>query len=209
MLHLNVLDENRQKLLPELAFLKSAGFYLAGGTALALQIGHRTSVDFDFYTPKSFQPQNLVEKLSRQNITIIQESEDTLGLRANNVELSFFKYSYKLLEPLQEEDQLNLASLKDIAAMKVIALVQRGLYRDFIDLYFLIKMFGFDKVLEFAEEKYPPFNKYLALQALTYFIDADEDSKSFKASFFKEINWEGVKKFFTDQVKLYKEQELT
>lgn len=207
-MHWNVLDKNRQDLLPHLAFLKDSGFYLAGGTALALQIGHRTSVDFDFYNPESFNPINIIDSLKQHNPTVIQEAEDTLALRANDVELSFFKYSYKLLEPLIEQEYLYLASLEDIAAMKIIALVQRGLYRDFIDLYFLLKMFELGKILEFAKEKYSPFNKYLAIQALTYFEDADEDSKSFRANFFREINWKDVKKFFAQQAKTFKEQEL-
>lgn len=207
-MHLNILDEQRQVLLPHLTFLKEMGFYLAGGTALALQIGHRTSVDFDFYNPQGFEPKIIIESLNQQILTIIQESEDTLALRVNDVELSFFKYSYKLLRPLIKEEHLQIASAEDIAAMKIIALVQRGLYRDFLDLYFLINMFGLSTVLEFAHKKYPPFNKYLAIQALTYFDDAEEDSISFKAQFFRKVNWKDVKKYFVEQAKTYKEHEL-
>lgn len=207
-MHWFVLDEERQNLLKSLNFLKQMNFYLAGGTALALQIGHRSSVDFDFYNRNTFISPQIIDNLGQNKLTIIQQSEGSLAIRINNIEASFFRYPYKLLNPLIEEENLYIASIEDIAAMKIIALIQRGLYRDFIDLYFLVKMLGLENIINFTKRKYPPFNPYLAIQALTYFDDADADSKSFKATYYKETSWPEIKNFFIEQVKIYKEKEI-
>lgn len=205
MLYFEILDVKRKNLLPKLKFLKEEDFYLAGGTGLALQIKHRISLDFDFYNQKGFDPNNLLEKLQNfvEKVALIQISENTLLVKAIGVEVSFFKYPYPLLKPLIITESLNLASQEDVGAMKLIAIIQRGTYRDFVDLYFLIKKMGLPELLSLAEEKYPPFNKYLALQSLTYFEDAEEEPKGSKAGLFESLEWSEIKDFITDRVKEY------
>lgn len=128
-MHWEILDDERKAVVPHLGFLKEEGFYLAGGTALALHLGHRRSVDFDFYSPQPFEEmileQNLVGRL--KDLRVTHRGAGTLIAQYRAVDLSFFHYGYPLLEPPAEADPLRLASVPDIASMKLIAITQRGL----------------------------------------------------------------------------------
>jgi predicted nucleotidyltransferase component of viral defense system len=205
-LYLSVLSRKQLNLLRKLKFLKKYGFYLAGGTALALQIGHRTSVDFDFYTEKKFDSRKLREEFDKRfkKVQEIYIAEDTLGLNVDGVGMSFFKYPYKLIRTCQEINGINLASKEDIAAMKIISISQRGRRRDFIDIYFLMKEFGLTQIIQFVKEKYPMFNIYVGLQGLTYFEDADEDPEKGRFKLLKEVKWTEIKKFIIKEVKKFK-----
>ena len=192
-----ILDKKRIGLLKKLGFIEKYGFYLAGGTALALQIGHRDSLDFDFYTEKKFDSQKLREEFDKrfEKVQEIYIAEGTLGLEVDGIGVSFFKYPYPLIRPLEKMDSICLASKEDIAAMKIIAISQRGKRRDFVDIYFLITEFGLEKIIEFVKEKYPMFNIYVGLQGLVYFKDADEDPEKGRFRLLKEVEWEGVKDY--------------
>lgn len=198
----DVLDKKRKKLLSQLSFLKKYGFYLAGGTALALQICHRTSIDFDFYTQKKFDSRKLRERLDEifKKVQEIYIAEDTLGLSIDDIGVSFFRYPYPLIRPCQKIDNISIASLEDIAAMKILAISQRGGRRDFIDIYFLMKEFGLNQIMEFIKEKYPMFNIYVGLQGLTYFADADRDPEKGRYRLLKEVRWNKIKKFIIKEV---------
>lgn len=201
-LFLSVLDKKRKDLLKKLVFLKSYGFYLAGGTALALQMGHRASLDFDFYSQKNFEPLSLREKFDKRfkKVKEIHVAKDTLILDVEGIELSFFKYPYKLINPCLKLEEVDVASMEDIASMKILAISQRGIRRDFIDIYFLIQKFGLKKIIELTKEKYPMFNIYVGLQGLTYFKDADEDLEEERFRLFKKISWERIKKHIIKEV---------
>jgi len=203
-----ILDKKRQALLPKIAFLRDAGFYLAGGTALALQIRHRVSVDFDFYNPKKFDSTeiyHLFQKQKSRSLLLDTISDNTLILEINGISGSLFYYDYPLLKPLVVSDYLNLASLEDIAAMKLIAIIQRGVKRDFIDLYFLAEKFGLEKIMTLTEKKYTGFNKYLACQALVYFNDADKKQDR-EAKMLAPLYWERIKKYFGSEIARLKMQ---
>src|SRR3989339_670290 len=156
------IDSNRKDLLAKLGFLKDLGFYMAGGTALALQIGHRESVHFDFYNEKKFNADNLVSKIKEVAKSLEIEVPDIYSVMGmiNGVSVSFFEYEYSMIGNLVVENGANLASLSDIAAMKCIAVVQRGTKRDFVDMYFLNKMFGLPKIFEWVAKKYPMYDTY-------------------------------------------------
>ncbi len=204
--HLYVLNKRQLFLLKNLEFLKRYGFYLAGDTALALQIGHRTSIDFDFYTQKKFDARKLREEFDKRfkKVQEIYIAEDTLVLNVNDIGVSFFRYPYKLIRPLKEIEGVKLASLEDIAAMKIISIAQRGKRRDFIDIYFLIKIFGLKEIFEFVKEKYPMFNFYVGLQGLVYFRDADNDIEKNRFKLFEEVRWNEIKKFIIKEVNKFK-----
>src|SRR3989344_2826381 len=143
-MYLEVLGRERLKLFYELSFLSKAGCYLAGGTALALQMGHRTSVDFDFYTKKHFQKNTLTnlfqDNLSNWPIKIIRDFDNTFEIQAGkDIHLSCFYYQYPLLEKCVDISGVKIASVADIAAMKLVAISQRGKRRDFVDMYYLVK----------------------------------------------------------------------
>jgi len=201
-LFLSVLDKKRKGLLNKLGFLKEYGFYLAGGTSLALQIGHRTSLDFDFYTKKEFEPLRLREGFDKRfkKVREIHVAEGTLILDIEGIELSFFKYPYKLVKPCLKLEDVNLASVEDIAAMKILAISQRGKRRDFIDIYFLIQKFGLKKIMELTKEKYSMFNIYVGLQGLSYFKDADEDLEVDRFRLFEKISWGKIKNYIVKEV---------
>jgi len=203
---LRILDPKIKKLLSKLGFLNKQGFYMAGGTALALQIGHRTSLDFDFYTEEKFDPKKLREKFDKKfkKVQEIYIAEDILGLDADGIKMSFFRYSYRLIRSYVQMEDICLASKEDIAAMKILAISQRGKRRDFIDMYFLIKEFGLREIIEFTKEKYPMFNIYVGLQGLLYFKDADEDSEKQRFKMLQKADWRGIKKYIIREVNFLK-----
>jgi len=205
-MHLEILDPKRKKLLSKLGFLDEQGFYMAGGTALALQIGHRTSLDFDFYTEKRFNARKLREQFDKKfkKVQEIYIAEDTLGLDADGIKMSFFRYSYRLIRSYVQMEDICLASKEDIAAMKILAISQRGKRRDFIDIYFLIKEFGLREIIEFTKEKYQMFNIYVGLQGLLYFKDADEDSEKQRFKMLQKADWRGIKKYIKREVNFLK-----
>ncbi len=209
-LYWNILDKKRISLLPKLKFLKDAGFYLAGGTALALQIKHRTSVDFDFYSENDFDSQKIHQLFQSQNskkLLVDTITENTLIIEIDNISISLFTYKYPLLKPFIISEELQLASLEDIAAMKLIAIIQRGVKRDFIDLYFLSQRFNLEKIMNLTKTKYAGFNKYLACQALAYFKDAEDDKKQKREmEMIIPAKWEDIKKYFLQNVHALKTQ---
>lgn len=205
-----ILDKKRINLLKKLKFLSKYGFYLAGGTALALQIGHRTSMDFDFYTEKKFsllKLQRLLEKKFKEAI-VLQKAEGTLIMKIDGVANSFFQYPYPLIfPPIKYQNFPPLASKEDIAAMKVIAISDRGTKRDFIDIYFLLKEFSLEEIFNFIKKKYPNFNIYVGLRGLTYFVDAEKKQKR-RLHLTHFVSWGKIKKFLIGEVKKYQKECL-
>jgi hypothetical protein len=213
-MNLKVLDNQQKKLFSQLGFTKDLGFYLAGGTALALQLGHRSSVDFDFYTPKHFAKGELMAKFQNGlgddwGIKILRDLDDTFEVEIDGViHLSCFYYQYPLLEKLVELDGVKLTSVEDIAAMKVVAISQRGKRRDFIDTYCLIKKFGLGKILELTEKKFPEFDIYNGLRGLIYFVDADRDGEIDRIKLFDpELSWPKIKNYLVKEVGNYQREK--
>jgi hypothetical protein len=133
-----ILTEAQQTALELLSRLGEARtFYLAGGTALALHLGHRRSRDFDFFRAKEFMPQDLLSSLREAGpVRVLQEAAGTLTVVLREVPTSFFRYDYPLLRPTHESPWgMNLADPEDIAATKLAALAGRGSRKDFVDLY--------------------------------------------------------------------------
>src|SRR3989344_5264028 len=140
-MHYEALDEKRQTLLPAIGVFKKE-FYLAGGTALALQIGHRVSVDFDFYTEKDFGTEDMYERVQKVfgQVSRTQESQNTLAIVVqDDVRISFMKYRYPLIDACVETEYLRLASITDIGCMKLSAIVSRCELKDYVDLFFILK----------------------------------------------------------------------
>jgi len=203
-----VLSWNQKKILKNISFLQKYGFYLAGGTALALHFGHRTSKDLDFYTKEHFDSLKLIgefQKVFKKDLKEPKRAEDTLWLKIKNTDLSFFRYPYSLIRPLTSYQSVDLASPEDIIAMKIEAIITRGLKRDFVDIYFAIKRYGVKGILNFFKEKYPEvFNEYNCITALTYFEDAESGEQGRKRIYiYSGITWPKIKKFITEEIKKY------
>lgn len=208
-----VLNWNQKRILKQVKFLKKFGFYLAGGTALALQLGHRTSKDLDSYTQKHFKNTEVVQefrKVFKKEITDIRRAPDTLFVKIKQTDLSFFTYPYKLIRPSLPYLSINLASAEDITAMKVEAIIGRGTKRDFVDIYYTIKKYGLKQVLSFVQEKYPEvFNEWNCLNALIYFKDAEAPQKDRKRIYlFENIEWKNIRKYIEKEVKKYQFKKI-
>jgi len=180
-------------------FLKK--FYLAGGTALALQFGHRRSIDLDFFSGEKFSPENLKQELKKISKFKVQaEDEDTLEIILNQTKISFFYYPYKLLFSKIRFQNTKLADWRDIACMKINAISQRGSKKDFIDLYFILKKKSLMEILELFNKKYKniDYNQLHILKSLSYFEQAEQEAESV---ILKTVSWQMVKKNILKKIK--------
>lgn len=173
--------------------------YLAGGTALALQLGHRHSYDLDFFTPKPFQAKSMAQKIVKllPKFRIERTAWRTIYGRIGTDKFTMFYYEYPLLFPPKKFMDVALADARDIAAMKVAAVADRGTKRDFIDLYFLFRQEGITlaQALQWYGKKYKLLRSNFVhiMKSLSYFIDADADEMP---AMLKPVRWPEVKKFF-------------
>jgi hypothetical protein len=202
-LHWEILDKRRLEFLPKLAVFKNR-FYLAGGTAAALYLGHRDSIDFDFFTAKDFDSPNLMEELRTifqgSNIEEKMSQNNTLTLKIDDVSMSFFKINENQLEPFCETEHINMASLTDIGCMKLSALLGRSVLKDYVDLYAICKTFiPLGELLEKAKLKYPTVNSGAFVRALGYYGDIQMDKIIFKNDFYVDI--ETIEEFFKNEIK--------
>ncbi len=197
----NVLSGDRIKLLAKLNENKLLqGFYMAGGTAAALQLGHRKSEDFDFFSPE-LQPEKIAGILTAQeNFTVSFSSAGSLHGFINNIKLSFLVYPYPLLFPTRIFMGIPLADLKDIALMKIVAIANRGSNKDFTDLYFITRnIITLEELLrDFFPRKYSgsQYSLYHILRSLQFFEDAE---KSPPLDMLQQVEWERVKDFFRQE----------
>jgi len=202
----SILNQGELFLLKNLGSFKESGFYLAGGTALALQLGHRTSIDLDFYSFKKFQIEKITHILTTNppKIKIIGTAEGTIFGKFKKTEFSLFYYPYKLLKPLVLFEKILLASIEDITAMKVAAVIQRGTKRDFIDIYYLLKKYSLKKIVNLTLKKYPGYQEQLVLRALIYFKEAEKKSNKRPIKILdKSFSWEKAKKEIFEKVRKY------
>lgn len=177
-------------------------FYMAGGTGLALQLGHRRSVDLDFFTLNTFDSAHIAESLtSIGDFVINSKSPGTLHGMFHDIKLSFFEYPYPLLKNLHNCFGIPIADSIDIGCMKIDAISSRGSRKDFIDLYVICcEITTLHEMLGYFERKYQgiKYNKMHILKSLVYFTDAEQEPLPF---ILKNIKWDDVKKFFIEQVK--------
>jgi hypothetical protein len=158
-------------------FAKTGGFYLAGGTAVALRFGHRRSDDFDWFKAKFERPNTLISEINALGLVLQDPQVDagTLIGRIDGVKVSFFEYSYPLLDPVDSSADygIDLASLRDLGAMKLLAIAQRGSRKDFVDVHELLRQGRTltDMLQDFhAKFQTDPIS---VLRGLTYFDDAE------------------------------------
>ena len=178
-----------------------SGTRLVGGTSLALQYGHRNSVDLDFFGSLDddlFAFRDCLENISHVNV--IKETKSIRIYDIDGVKVDFVDYSrYPWLTDAVEEDGLRLASPKDIAAMKVNAIEGRGTRKDFVDIYFLLQHYSLNEIFGFYQEKYPEHSLFRALMSLSYFDDAE---KQMMPKMYAPDSWENMKAYIIKEVEI-------
>lgn len=197
------------ELLGQQSWLKR--FYLAGGTACALYFGHRISFDLDFFTTEEFDSKEIVENLQKLGeLKIDTLADDTFLGIFNNVKISFFQYKYPSIGQFSEYKNIKLASIEDLAAMKIDAIQSRGTKRDFIDLFTLLTQnnWNLGEAIEYFKDKFESvdYNIQHVTMSLIYFNDADKSPEIIKMN--DTLNWAKIKTYFTKQVKELEKNNL-
>jgi predicted nucleotidyltransferase component of viral defense system len=206
--NLKLLNTNQRLVFENLDFTSKHNLYLAGGTALIFYLGHRTSLDFDFYTEKEFEKGKFLKifknelKNKKLTIKVLRDFKNTCGLLVNNVHLSCFYYPYTLIGNLKKFNNVLIASIQDISAMKALAIGQRGTKRDFLDIYYLIKIFGLKKILSWAKKKYPEYSEMISLKGLVYFENVEKEERNIEI-IDKSISWRKIKEEIIEAVRKY------
>lgn len=193
MLHTETVEPSTLDLLRRLQRLPDlTSTRLVGGTALALHLGHRKSVDLDMFG--TFDPIVSYRKLLADAGHSVEGAENGMvqSLRVNNVKVDLVNYPYPWLDDAIEEGNIRLAGLRDIAAMKLSAVANRGRKKDFIDVARLLDVFSLDQMLSLYKEKFSVSELSFPLRGLMYFDDAEEDPMP--EMFDSNFTWENVKK---------------
>lgn len=177
-------------------------FVLVGGTGLALLKGHRMSIDIDLFSanvpinPDVMLPEmEQAGKLSQKDIFSY-----AMFLEFNGVKLDIIKYRYSWIKPHYTEEDIRVASIEDIMAMKLAAITKRGSKKDFVDIYFLLKEFPIQIMLDNFKRKYPDSETYMLLKSLAYFADADLNEMPLLLRD-KEVSWDEMKLVIAKAVK--------
>lgn len=171
-------------------------FYLAGGTGLALQFGHRLSLDLDFFAEEQFDEDRLLDRIQNLgNFSLVTKAPYTLHATLGETKISFLGYAYPMLFATGTFDGVAVADPRDIACMKLTAAASRGTRRDFVDLYFAARQFGLTELLQLFARKYEKtgYSRTHILKSLVYFADAEKDPMP---TMLKPLSWEDVKQFF-------------
>ena len=190
-------------LLPELRDMR-----LVGGTSLALQYGHRRSVDLDFFGNTTEDADELTAAIKGivEQVVLGGHSKRIKAYFLNGVKVDIVNYDYDWIDDPVLEDGLRLASPKDIAAMKVNAVIGRGTKKDFVDIYFLLRHFSFDDLMRLYLQKYPDGSEYRALLSMAYFGDADSQPMPYM---FDNVEWETIKLHILNEVDAYNRRILS
>ena len=177
MLHFETISTGTLDLLRQIQNNPDfAGTRLVGGTALALQIGHRTSIDLDFFGHTDLEPIEIHQELKAYgSVSIRSSSRRIQRFVVNGVQMDLVEYDYPWLDAPIISEGLRLASCRDIAAMKLSAITNRGTRKDFVDLAFLLEHFSLPEMLGFYASKFAGGSRFTVLKSLVFFDDAEED----------------------------------
>jgi hypothetical protein len=195
--HLEAITAEQQRAIVQFGpFVKRRAMYLAGGTAVAIQLGHRQSVDLDWFSPESIDdPIQMAQEIRDAEVPLQTDSVDrgTLHGQVFGVRVSILEYRYPLLEAPAIDPALDcpLASIHDLAAMKLVAVAQRGSKKDFVDIYAIgANRLSLDEMLDAYRRKYSLDDVARILYSLTYFDDADPEPMP---RMLWESNWDAMK----------------
>jgi hypothetical protein len=172
---------------------------LVGGTALALQIGHRKSIDLDIFGKINLEPLELTQELQAYGpISMRSASQRIQRLTIRGIQLDIVQYDYPWLDNPVATDGVRLASIRDIAAMKLAAITNRGTKKDFIDLAFLLDRFDLAQMLDLYKRKFKDGECFMVLKSLVFFDDAENDPMPYMLH---PIDWEEARQKIVDAVR--------
>ena len=207
MLQYHTVDEPTLELLKQLqqtAMFKE--LRLVGGTSLALQIGHRTSIDIDLFgiiNEDEFEINRVLNGIG--SLKQLKSSTNIHIYLLNNVKVDIVNYTYPWLSAPIQQDDLLLANIEDIAAMKIAAITGRGSKKDFIDIYFILKQMNLEQIMEHYQSKFSDGSLFMALKSIIYFDDAENDEMP---NMFIEVNWEDIKLSITKAYSQYLDNRI-
>ncbi len=183
-------------------------FYLAGGTALALQIGRRISVDFDLFSDKEI-PENFLDKVKKyfieNSLSVSVNNHDELTVFIDEIKITFLKYPFPVLFELVDYKEVKLLDIREIAATKAYTIGRRGSYKDYVDLYFVVseKYISLEEIIDICEKKYGnDFNSRLFLEQLIYLEDIEDTEIIFLQDV--ELDKKTIQTFFEKEIKKIK-----
>lgn len=199
MLYLETVESSTLELLKKLQRLPVLEqTRLVGGTALALQLGHRKSIDLDFFGTIDCEAEYLRESIAGiASLTILKESPHIHIYIVDGIKVDIVNYKYPWLDDVVVEQGLRLASVSDIAAMKITAIIGRGTKKDFIDIAFLLHHFSLEEILHFYAAKYNDSSVFMAMKSLAYFDDAEADPMP---DMFVNQSWQQVKAYILSKI---------
>lgn len=200
MLYFSVVSPGALELLKSLQKVNELDdFYLVGGTALALKFGHRISIDLDFFTNNEFDTNNLLMVLSNQfTIAVLAQSKNSITLDIKGVKVDFIRHNYPLLNQIELESGIKMASMADIGAMKINSVLNRGSKKDFFDIYELMHHFQIEELISFHTLKYKYSTPFLVIKSLVYFEDAELEPDPISAN---STDWQVVKERIIEAVR--------
>ena len=199
MLYLETVESSTLELLKKLQRLPVLEqTRVVGGTALALQLGHRKSIDLDFFGTIDCEAEYLRESIAGiASLTILKESPHIHIYIVDGIKVDIVNYKYPWLDDVVLEQGLRLASVSDIAAMKITAIIGRGTKKDFIDIAFLLHHFSLEEILHFYAAKYNDSSVFMAMKSLAYFDDAEADPMP---DMFVNQSWQQVKAYILSKI---------
>ncbi|MDO9256715.1 MAG: nucleotidyl transferase AbiEii/AbiGii toxin family protein [Bacteroidales bacterium] len=175
-MQIQIFNSNQNDLLPLVKQFRKE-FYLVGGTAIALHLGHRRSIDFDLFKFNALKPKNIISTISECHYPYIVSRRVTeqLNVTIHDVKFTFFQYPFKIQAAEKLDDILRLPKLLDLAAMKAYALGRRSKWKDYVDLYFLLKdHFTVSQISVRSTDIFGQlFSEKLFRAQLSYFDDID------------------------------------
>lgn len=202
-MHPEALSPAQRAALSALSAASAEGFYLAGGTGLCLRLAHRRSVDIDLFREQGFDPEALARRLDQAGLVLanVRTEPNTLSAEVEGVPTSLMTFPYPSLLPPDTTDGIPVASLPDIAAMKIEAIASRGARKDFVDLYFICQegLSVGDAVSAF-KQRFARARPDVAhrVKALTFFEDAEREPETL---LLRSVSWPAIRAFFEKEVR--------
>lgn len=201
ILQTEAVDKNLLQLLEQLMALEELkNFYLVGGTALALQIGHRKSMDIDLFYHDHFDSSLVADSLNDAfEVSSIEVSKNLVRCFINNIKIDILSHRYPLVDAIISSNNIRLASLQDIAAMKLNAITNRGMKKDFWDIGTLLGIFSLKDMLMFYQIKYPTSSLWQVEKSLCWFEDAENELTEIID--LKGTHWQTIKQSILSETK--------